>query len=357
VAMIQLGGGVGSIVPENLLEYIVFFLCILFGSVAWAGVVGTICAVLTTADPAVLEFRHNMDSLNYFLKDMNIPSDLRVRAREYLRNKRELYKTASYNEFLQNVLSPTLRIDVVAKMSGDMLTKTVWYLRELEKACLVELALKIERAVYAPREKVPLLGLSIVMRGVCARAGGILTPISTWGEDVIVTAPALRDKRPVSALTYVEIALLTRENFDEVLAGFPESARVIKNAAMKIAMQRAIVVVSAATKALKARQNNPQALAGRTPMMALLEGGATSNGAQLDVEAVIPLLTGKEVKTIEDLEGGGVGGEAGEEPGSPGRLGRDALKGVMSRLDAQEATQKALGAKLDKVLELLEKKA
>ena len=127
VAMIQLGGGVGSIVPENLLEYIVFFLCILFGSVAWAGVVGTICAVLTTADPAVLEFRHNMDSLNYFLKDMNIPSDLRVRAREYLRNKRELYKTASYNEFLQNVLSPTLRIDVVAKMSGDMLTKTVWY--------------------------------------------------------------------------------------------------------------------------------------------------------------------------------------------------------------------------------------
>ena len=211
--------------------------------------------------------------------------------------------------------------------------------------------------MYAPREKVPLLGLSIVMRGVCARAGGILTPISTWGEDVIVTASALRDKRPVSALTYAEIALLTRENFDEVLAGFPESARVIKNAAMKIAMQRAIVVVSAATKALKARQNNPQALAGRTPMMALLEGGATSNGAQLDVEAVIPLLTGKEVKTIEDLEGGGVGGEAGEEPGSPGRLGRDALKGVMSRLDAQEATQKALGAKLDKVLELLEKKA
>ena len=68
-----------------------------------------------------------MDSLNYFLKDMNIPSDLRVRAREYLRNKRELYKTASYNEFLQSTLSPTLRIDIVAKMSGDMLTKTVWY--------------------------------------------------------------------------------------------------------------------------------------------------------------------------------------------------------------------------------------
>ena len=210
--------------------------------------------------------------------------------------------------------------------------------------------------MYAPREKVPLLGLSIVMRGVCARAGGILTPISTWGEDVIVTASALRDKRPVSALTYAEIALLTRENFDEVLAGFPESARVIKNAAMKIAMQRAIVVVSAATKALKARQNNPQAAAGCTPMMTLLESGAASNGAQLDVEAVIPLLMGKSVKSLEELEGGGGGGgEVGEEGGVP--ASQAALKGVMSRLDAQEATQKSLGAKLDKVLELLEKGA
>ena len=126
VAMIQLGGGVGSIVPENLLEYIVFFLCILFGSVAWAGVVGTICAVLTAADPAALEYSRKMDLLNYFLNDMNIRSDLRERAREYLRNKRELYKTAEYNEFLQNTLSPTLRDEVVAEISGDML-KTVWY--------------------------------------------------------------------------------------------------------------------------------------------------------------------------------------------------------------------------------------
>lgn len=57
VAMIQLGGGVGSIVPENLSEYILFLLCIFVGSVAWAGVVGTICAVLTTSDPATIEFR------------------------------------------------------------------------------------------------------------------------------------------------------------------------------------------------------------------------------------------------------------------------------------------------------------
>jgi len=338
VAMIQLGGGVGSIVPENLPEYILFFLCILFGSVAWAGVVGTICAVLTTSDPATIEFRQNMDSLNYFLADMNLSSSMRIRAREYLRNKRDLYKKASYNELLSSILSPQLRIEVVGKISGDMLTATVWYLREVERACLVELALQIERAVYAPREKVPPLGLNILMRGVCAKAGTILTPISTWGEDVVVSAVVLRDTRAVSALTYVEVAYLTREAFDRALAAFPESARVIKNAAIKIAMQRAIVVVSEASKALEARKNNPQA--GHTPLTSLLQSGSTSQGAQLDIESVIPLLMGKSVKSLEELDG--EAGHGGEE----GALGAQ-LAAVHARLDAQRAEQGALGSKVD----------
>ena len=202
------------------------------------------------------------------------------------------------------------------------------------------------------------------MRGVCARAGAILTPgtksrgAGTWGEDVIVTAAALRDQRPVSALTYVEVALLTRDNFDEVLEQFPASARIIKNAAIKIAMQRAIVVVSAATTALKYRRENPNATKGSPQMMSLLESG--SKGAQLDVEAVIPLLMGKSVKSLDDLEASSGASEA-PPPSSPARAragvgvpDAQALQAVMKRLDAQEATQKAHGDKLDKVLQLLE---
>lgn len=46
VALIQLGGGVGSIVPENATEYILFLVSIIIGSVTWAMVVGTICGIL-----------------------------------------------------------------------------------------------------------------------------------------------------------------------------------------------------------------------------------------------------------------------------------------------------------------------
>jgi len=238
VAMIQLGGGVGSIVPENLIEYIVYWLCIFLGSLAWAGVVGTICAVLTTSDPSTLEFKVDMDSLNYFMEDMNMPNGLRLRVREYLRNKRDLYKKRSYNDLL-DILSPELKTEVVHKMSGDLLSQ-VWYLHELEKEnerpCLVELSTSLQRAVFAPREKVPAIGLNILMRGVAAKSGNILTPITTWGEDVIVTSQALRDSRTASALTFVEIAYLTRDVIYGVVSKYPMSHAIIKNAAMKIAI-------------------------------------------------------------------------------------------------------------------------
>ena len=52
-----------------------------------------------------------MDSLNYFLQDMNMPTAVRQRAREYLRNTRELRKRLSYSELIDK-LSPDLREEV-----------------------------------------------------------------------------------------------------------------------------------------------------------------------------------------------------------------------------------------------------
>ena len=152
VAMIQLGGGVGSIVPENLPEYIVFLCGIILGSVTWAMVVGTICATMATGDPHTNAFKQNMDSLNYFLNDMNMPNELRIRAREYLRNGRDLIKKYSYNELVAG-LSPDLRADIVLHMSAATLEQ-VWYLGDLEQAARVELAVRLTREGYPAREKV-----------------------------------------------------------------------------------------------------------------------------------------------------------------------------------------------------------
>jgi len=78
----------------------------------------------------------------------------------------------------------------------------------------------------------------------CVQAGNILTLGAYWGEDVIVTSHALRDLRPASALTYVEVATLTRADLFAVLDQFEDSRTQIRQAAMRIAMQRAIKIIA-----------------------------------------------------------------------------------------------------------------
>jgi len=123
VAMLQMGGGVGSINPENFAEYVLWTICLLLGSVLWAIVVGTICGLTATGDPHEIKFRQSMDSLNYFLIDMDIPQPVRVKTREYLRQTRDLSKHQSYFE-LVDMLSPNIRSEVILTMSEATL-KTV----------------------------------------------------------------------------------------------------------------------------------------------------------------------------------------------------------------------------------------
>ena len=50
-------------------------------------------------------------------------------------------------------------------------------------------------------------------KGIAARGGSILHGLNAdmWGEDIILHAQVLRDKRPGTALTYVEVDALSRD--------------------------------------------------------------------------------------------------------------------------------------------------
>eukprot|EP00966_Prymnesium_polylepis_P327998 7383812-Prymnesium_polylepis.2 len=173
-----------------------------------------------------------------------MPQELRERVREYMRSSKDLAKSVSYNGLVER-LSPTLRGMAVRHMSQQTLT-AVWYLAECEENFLVEVAVKMGRAGYAPREKVDSEGMRIVMRGVAAKAGAILTKTNGgfWGQDMIVTSRALRDLSSVSALSYLEVATLERDDLYACLENYPDSAQLVREAAMKIALQRAVVIIA-----------------------------------------------------------------------------------------------------------------
>ena len=264
---------------------------------------------MSTGDPHTTAFKQNMDSLNYFLEDMNMPQELRLRAREYVRNGRELIKKSSYTQLLVG-LSPDLRADIVLHMSSKTLEQ-VWYLGSLEQAARVELAMKLDRLGFAPREKVPCAKLQILMRGVAAKAGHILTYGSFWGEDIIVTSEALRDLRPASTLTYIEVAGLSRSHMDEVLASFPRSAAHVRQAAMRIAMRRAVIIIS---EYIRSRQDLTRASGVDVRLKEqhdnLTSAFGHSSAPSSDSAVILRLITKANLKDIVD---GRLVEEVGEE--------------------------------------------
>ena len=277
---------------------------------------------------------------------------------------RRLLLRHRYNELFE-LLSPELRQNVVQLMSQKTL-ETVWYFRVLKSMgegmtdgnalkykrqgteCLVELALAMKREAFAPREKMTSEKLSIVMRGVAAKAGNILTVTMHWGEDMIVSSAALRDGREASALTYVEIMTLSRDDCFEVLSRFPEAEKEIREAAMKLAMQRAIVVIS---DLIQESSKDEDGTAGWGKAMG---GGAMMpGGKKIDPFTWLQVISGNKEKDFDPVTGELI--EVAEEdaaagaPGSPGFAERGMLTELKTEMREMKKEMGEVKALLRKI--------
>jgi len=239
------------------------------------------------------------------------------------------------------------------------------------------------------------------VRGVAAKAGNILTPAPTsasatpntctWGEDIIVTAAALRDRRPASALTFVEVATLSRQALDEVLAAYPDSRKIIQQAAMKIAMQRAIVVVSEYIKISKAERRagspppdepskgdaasshgaaSPDMLASIRSRLVMVNGMGAGDAVHAGAE-ILQMMTGKPFRELDAEQENPL---VNPPAGSPGMLNRSpsssrtvtgvdvaAFEAIKTQLVTESQKRAALAAEVrsikgnvERILELLQ---
>ena len=125
--------------------------------------------------------------------------------------------------------------------------RNVHILRCLEAAAQEQLSLRLGYEAFSPREIIPNYDrtLSIVVGGVAASSGRVVTEGMSWGEDsLLLSSAVLVAHNRVIALTYCERALLDRETIDEVLANFPKSRRAFQHEAMLLATARGIVLMT-----------------------------------------------------------------------------------------------------------------
>jgi hypothetical protein len=72
----------------------------------------------------------------------------------------------------------------------------------------------------------------------------------------VIAASHLRDTRKAKSLGYCEISMLSRAALNKTLESFPESQKLVQEAALKLAFTRAILVISLYSQVKKARRES-----------------------------------------------------------------------------------------------------
>ena len=106
---------------------------------------------------------------------------------------------------------------------------------------MVKLALHLRPCVFAPGELCPSGVLYILLRGLGLFEGRLLGTGKVWGEDIILMSEHLRSAHNAVALTYIDVLTIGKREIDSISADFPETAKAIRWATIRLATRRAFV--------------------------------------------------------------------------------------------------------------------
>ena len=88
----------------------------------------------------------------------------------------------------------------------------IWFLNGAEKACLVQLALRMEPFVFAPGELPETNNLYVIHRGIVMHGLRVMTSGRMWGEEILLDDAHNERIPPTIArcMTYVEVYSISK---------------------------------------------------------------------------------------------------------------------------------------------------
>eukprot|EP00429_Kryptoperidinium_foliaceum_P134539 CAMPEP_0176267780 /NCGR_PEP_ID=MMETSP0121_2-20121125/43333_1 /TAXON_ID=160619 /ORGANISM="Kryptoperidinium foliaceum, Strain CCMP 1326" /LENGTH=441 /DNA_ID=CAMNT_0017607849 /DNA_START=1 /DNA_END=1326 /DNA_ORIENTATION=+ len=232
--------GYGDIVPMRVGEYWASMLCMLFGGIMWAAVIGGICAVIARCDPIQESYEQNVDLVSSMMSNCGMPRAAQTAFRTFLREAKRRHNAERFCLLAQR-FSPTLREELLVQVCGLGHAKLP-YLRRVSRRCLMHLAERMERGFFVQRDIVSVANdvLCVVDRGTVARSGQILGRGGAFHADFIVENPQLRNRDDAVAVSYSLILTLHRDQFFEAIEGQLSLLEAVKRASLRYALSRCV---------------------------------------------------------------------------------------------------------------------
>jgi hypothetical protein len=232
--------GYGDIYPNQTEEYIVGGICQLMGGLIWASCIGSICALLTTSNPAAVRFRQTMDELNLMMASRGMTSDDQAKLRMFFINAKSQREAQAQHDLLAQ-MSPMVRADTAAKFLGNQV-RHVWYFRNASNGMVSSIALAFNTEVFASGEAVDFdAKLGVVNRGLLLWNAAVKRKGHILGEDFALSV-TLRRGGIAMAMSFIELLTLNQEKFNNILAEAPETEyRRIRKQIVRMTFCRAMI--------------------------------------------------------------------------------------------------------------------
>jgi len=224
--------GYGDITPTNNAQVLYAIAVMIFGVGMYGYVIANIATIIANLQPARTRYLANMEKLGAFMRSRDIPPALQRKIRDYYGYVWEHRLGYDESSIVQG-LPPGLLVEVSLFLKRDIIQK-VPFLRGASDDLIKEIALVMQPVVYTPGDVICAAGAAaadmfFIGRGRCDVLGEDgHAVIATLRDGEFFGEVALLEHRPrsatVRAATYCDLYRLGKEDFDRVIARFPEFA-------------------------------------------------------------------------------------------------------------------------------------
>lgn len=237
--------GYGDFVPKTTIERGLTCVYMMLSAGSWCFVIGTAAGIATTLDPGNVAYKVTMDQLNHFMRERELPREMRMMLRSYFEAARQVHRSDAHSALLAQ-MSPLLQGSVAWKANKPWLDK-VWFLRELhssreEREFIAELSMKMQVHAYVASERVPIGQLNVLRKGMCVRLWRFLGVNAVWGDDMLLDDLDLVCHAQAVALTYIECTVLSKPSFEEAARDFPGPMATVRKKLKRVKIRRRLLI-------------------------------------------------------------------------------------------------------------------
>lgn len=232
--------GYGDITPTSNLEIAFTLLVMILGVSMYAFIIGNVASVVSSLDASQAKFREQLDQVQSYMRDRNIPPYLQAQVRDYYQYLWECNRNTSSDKDFLDEIPNSLKTKIYLYLYQELLEKVPLF-QDADSACIEALVVKLKPRILPPNDYIireEQLGheMYFIQRGevqaFSEKTGKVYRIMSAgtfFGE--IALLYSTRRTASVKTLTYCELFVLLKEDFDSVLNNYPLFSRKVKEIA------------------------------------------------------------------------------------------------------------------------------